>query len=59
MFPTEWRFFIKLSPQVSPFPVPIFGVNSILITLVHIIALVPAVTEPLKIIPYDCLSLST
>jgi hypothetical protein len=26
-FPTEWRFFTKLGPQVSPFPVPIFGVN--------------------------------
>jgi hypothetical protein len=27
-FPTEWCFFTKLGPQVSPFPVPIFGVNT-------------------------------
>jgi hypothetical protein len=27
-FPAEWRFFTKLGPQVSLFPVPIFGVNS-------------------------------
>jgi hypothetical protein len=26
-FPVEWRFFTKLGSQVSPFPVPIFGVN--------------------------------
>jgi hypothetical protein len=26
-FPAERRFFTKLGPQVSPFPVPIFGVN--------------------------------
>jgi hypothetical protein len=26
-FPAEWLFFTKLGPQVSPFPVPIFGVN--------------------------------
>jgi hypothetical protein len=26
-FPAEWRFFTKLGPQVSPFPIPIFGVN--------------------------------
>jgi hypothetical protein len=26
-FPTEWCFFTKLGPQVSPFSVPIFGVN--------------------------------
>jgi hypothetical protein len=26
-FPAEWRFFTKLSPQVSPFPVPIFAVD--------------------------------
>jgi hypothetical protein len=26
-FPFEWHFFTKLGPQVSPFPVPIFGVN--------------------------------
>jgi hypothetical protein len=26
-FPAEWRFFTKLGPQVSLFPVPIFGVN--------------------------------
>jgi hypothetical protein len=25
--PAEWCFFTKLVPQVSPFPVPIFGVN--------------------------------
>jgi hypothetical protein len=24
----EWYFVTKLGPQVSPFPVPIFGVNS-------------------------------
>jgi hypothetical protein len=27
-FPAEWSFFTKLGPQVSPFPVPIFGVNT-------------------------------
>jgi hypothetical protein len=27
IFPTEWYFVTKLGPQVSPFPVPIFGVN--------------------------------
>jgi hypothetical protein len=27
IFPAEWHFVTKLSPQVSPFPVPIFGVN--------------------------------
>jgi hypothetical protein len=26
-FPAEWCFLIKLGPQVSLFPVPIFGVN--------------------------------
>jgi hypothetical protein len=26
-FPVEWCFFTKLGPQVSLFPVPIFGVN--------------------------------
>jgi hypothetical protein len=26
-FPSEWHFFTKLGPQVSLFPVPIFGVN--------------------------------
>jgi hypothetical protein len=26
-FPAKWLFFTKLGPQVSPFPVPIFGVN--------------------------------
>jgi hypothetical protein len=26
-FLAEWCFFTKLGPQVSPFPVPIFGVN--------------------------------
>jgi hypothetical protein len=26
-FPAEWHFFTKLGPQVSPFPVPSFGVN--------------------------------
>jgi hypothetical protein len=26
-FPAEWHFFTKLGPQVSHFPVPIFGVN--------------------------------
>jgi hypothetical protein len=26
-FPVEWYFLTKLGPQVSPFPVPIFGVN--------------------------------
>jgi hypothetical protein len=25
--PAEWRFLTKLGPQVSAFPVPIFGVN--------------------------------
>jgi hypothetical protein len=30
-FPAEWRFFTKLGPQVSPFPVPIFGVNTSLV----------------------------
>jgi hypothetical protein len=25
--PAEWYFITKLGPQVSPFPVPIFGVN--------------------------------
>jgi hypothetical protein len=29
IFPTEWYSASKLGPQVSPFPVPIFGVNSI------------------------------
>jgi hypothetical protein len=24
---TKWHFVTKLGPQVSPFPVPIFGVN--------------------------------
>jgi hypothetical protein len=28
-FPAEWRFFTKLGPQGSLFPVPIFGVNSL------------------------------
>jgi hypothetical protein len=28
-FPTEWYFFTKLGPQVSLFPVPIFGVNTL------------------------------
>jgi hypothetical protein len=28
IFPTEWHFVTKLGPQVSPFPVPIFGVNT-------------------------------
>jgi hypothetical protein len=28
IFPTEWHFITKLGPQVSPFPVPIFGVNN-------------------------------
>jgi hypothetical protein len=27
IFSAEWHFVTKLSPQVSPFPVPIFGVN--------------------------------
>jgi hypothetical protein len=27
IFPAEWYFVTKLGPQVSPFPVPIFGVN--------------------------------
>jgi hypothetical protein len=27
IFPTEWYFITNLGPQVSPFPVPIFGVN--------------------------------
>jgi hypothetical protein len=27
IFPAEWHFFTKLGPQVSLFPVPIFGVN--------------------------------
>jgi hypothetical protein len=27
IFPAEWHFVTKLIPQVSPFPVPIFGVN--------------------------------
>jgi hypothetical protein len=27
IFPGEWHFVTKLGPQVSPFPVPIFGVN--------------------------------
>jgi hypothetical protein len=27
IFPSEWHFVTKLSPQVNPFPVPIFGVN--------------------------------
>jgi hypothetical protein len=27
IFPAEWHFVTKLGPQVSPFPVPIFGVN--------------------------------
>jgi hypothetical protein len=27
IFPPEWYFVTKLGPQVSPFPVPIFGVN--------------------------------
>jgi hypothetical protein len=26
-FPAKWHFFTKLGPQVSLFPVPIFGVN--------------------------------
>jgi hypothetical protein len=28
-FPAEWHFVTKLGTQVSPFPVPIFGVNTI------------------------------
>jgi hypothetical protein len=28
IFPPEWYFVTKLGPQVSLFPVPIFGVNS-------------------------------
>jgi hypothetical protein len=28
IFPAEWHFVTKLGPQVSPFPVPIFGVNN-------------------------------
>jgi hypothetical protein len=28
IFPAEWHFVTKLGPQVSPFHVPIFGVNS-------------------------------
>jgi hypothetical protein len=27
IFPVEWHFVTKLGPQVSPFPIPIFGVN--------------------------------
>jgi hypothetical protein len=27
IFPAEWHFVTKLDPQVSSFPVPIFGVN--------------------------------
>jgi hypothetical protein len=27
IFPAEWHFVTKLGPQVSPFHVPIFGVN--------------------------------
>jgi hypothetical protein len=27
IFSVEWFFITKLGPQVSPFPVPIFGVN--------------------------------
>jgi hypothetical protein len=27
IFPAEWYFVTKLGPQVSPFPVPFFGVN--------------------------------
>jgi hypothetical protein len=27
IFPAEWYFLTKLGPQVSPFPVPFFGVN--------------------------------
>jgi hypothetical protein len=27
IFPAEWYYVTKLGPQVSPFPVPIFGVN--------------------------------
>jgi hypothetical protein len=29
IFPAEWYFVTKLDPQVSPFPVPIFGVNRV------------------------------
>jgi hypothetical protein len=32
IFPTEWYFVTKPGPQISPFPVPIFGVNSFLTT---------------------------
>jgi hypothetical protein len=28
IFPAEWHFLTKLGPQVSPFPIPIFGVNN-------------------------------
>jgi hypothetical protein len=28
IFPAEWYFVTKLGPQVSPFHVPIFGVNT-------------------------------
>jgi hypothetical protein len=28
IFPVEWYFITKLGPKVSPFPVPIFGVNT-------------------------------
>jgi hypothetical protein len=27
-FSAEWFFVTKLGPQVSPFPVPIFGINT-------------------------------
>jgi hypothetical protein len=27
IFPAEWNFVTKLGPQISLFPVPIFGVN--------------------------------
>jgi hypothetical protein len=30
IFPAEWYFITKLGPQVSPFPVSIFGVNKVL-----------------------------
>jgi hypothetical protein len=43
IFPVEWHFVTKLSPQVSPFPVPIFGVNLSSLPPVH-----PSLSQDLR-----------
>jgi hypothetical protein len=38
IFPAEWYFVTKLGPQVSPFPVPIFGVNKGIASLLQFLS---------------------